>query len=138
MRSFITSIEMRKSKCSNRSCLQSDVLAAAAEKGIVITAYSPLGSDNSPLLKNDVVVSIAEKYKVSPANILVSFHANTPNVNVLSKSVTPARIIANTKIVDLTEEDIEALAAIDKTAHFRVCSPTWTGWGSLGFADVKE
>ncbi|KZV66476.1 Aldo/keto reductase [Peniophora sp. CONT] len=120
------------------SCLQSDVLAAAAEKGIVITAYSPLGSDNSPLLKNDVVVSIAEKYKVSPANILVSFHANTPNVNVLSKSVTPARIIANTKIVDLTEEDIEALAAIDKTAHFRVCSPTWTGWGSLGFADVKE
>ena len=57
---------------------------------------------------------------------------------VLSKSVTPQRIIDNKKVIDLTEEDLAALSAIDKTAHFRVCSPTWTGWGSLGFADVKE
>ena len=57
---------------------------------------------------------------------------------VLSKSVTPSRIIANKTIVDLSDEDLGALSAIDKTAHFRVCSPAWTGWGNLGFADVKE
>jgi glycerol 2-dehydrogenase (NADP+) len=66
---------------STRSCLQEDVLAACTKAGIVVTAYSPLGSDNSPLLKNDVVVGIAEKYKISPANVLVSFQVNTPNVN---------------------------------------------------------
>lgn len=49
-------------------------------KGIVLTAYSPLGSDNSPLLTNKVVTNLAEKYKVQPANILVSLQANRPNV----------------------------------------------------------
>jgi len=120
------------------SCLQDDVLEACAAKDIVVTAYSPLGSENSPLLTNSTVVSIAEKHGVSPANVLVSFQANTPNVTVLAKSVTPERIIANKKVVDLPQEDLDALRAIDKTAHFRVCSPTWTGWGNLGFPDVED
>lgn len=64
-----------------RACLQDDVLAACTKAGIVVTAYSPLGSDNSPLLKHDVVVGLAEKYKVTPANVLVSLQVNTPNVN---------------------------------------------------------
>jgi len=119
------------------SCLQDDVVALCKENGIVVTAYSPLGSDNSPLLTNEVVTSIAEKHHISPANVLISFQANTPNVNVLAKSVTPERIVANAKLVDLPAEDIEALRAIDKTNHFRVCSPGWTGWGTLGFPDVK-
>jgi glycerol 2-dehydrogenase (NADP+) len=42
---------------------------------------------------------------------------------------------ANLKVVDLTEEEITELIAIDKTAHFRACPPTWTGWGNLGFTD---
>lgn len=64
-----------------RACPQDDVLDACAKAGIVVTAYSPLGSDNSPLLKNDIVVRIAEKYKITPANVLVSLQVNTPNVN---------------------------------------------------------
>lgn len=119
------------------SCLQDDVLEACAAKGIVITAYSPLGSDNSPLLANEVVTRLAEKHGVSPANVLVSFQANTPNVNVLAKSVTPARIIANKTIIDLTDSEIQELKAIDESHHFRVCHPNWTGWGSLGFPDCK-
>jgi len=66
---------------SIRSCLQEDVLAACAKAGIVVTAYSPLGSDHSPLLKNDIVVRLSEKYNITPANVLVSFQVNTPNVN---------------------------------------------------------
>jgi len=118
-----------------RSCLATDVLAACEKAGIVLTAYSPLGSDASPLLTNDVVRRLAEKYNITPANVLVSFQVNTPNVNVLPKSVTPERIISNLKVVDLTEEEIAELKEIDKTAHFRVCAPTWAGWGNLGFTD---
>lgn len=54
---------------------------------------------------------------------------------VLAKSVTPARIEANLKVIDLTEEEMKELEAIDKAHHFRVCAPDWTGWGSLGFVD---
>jgi diketogulonate reductase-like aldo/keto reductase len=31
-------------------------------------------------LKNDVVLRLAEKYNITPANVLISFHVNTPNV----------------------------------------------------------
>ncbi|KAH9967780.1 Aldo/keto reductase [Lactifluus volemus] len=117
------------------SCPGDDTLAACAKAGIVVTAYSPLGSDNSPLLTNDVVLRLAKKYDITPANVLISFQANTPNVNVVPKSVTRERIIDNLKVVDLTEEELAELKTINETAHFRACPPTWTGWGNLGFTD---
>jgi glycerol 2-dehydrogenase (NADP+) len=64
-----------------RACLETDVLAACEKAGIVVTAYSPLGSDSSSLLTNPVVVRLAEKYNINPANVLISFQVNTPNVN---------------------------------------------------------
>lgn len=63
-----------------RSCPQQDVVDLCRSKGIVVTAYSPLGSDNSPLLKNEVVNKIANAHGVAPANVLISLHANTPGV----------------------------------------------------------
>jgi len=120
------------------SCTQEDIVELCAAKGIVVTAYSPLGSDNSPLLTNEVVTKIAAKYDVQPANVLISLQANKPNVTVLPKSVTNSRILSNAKLIDLTEEEIKELQAIDKTAHFRACHPDWTGWGSLGFPDCKD
>lgn len=117
------------------ACLETEVLAACEKAGTVVTAYSPLGSDKSPLLTNDVVVRLAEKYEIEPASVLVSFQVNTPNVNVIPKSVTTERIISNFKVVDLTEEEMAELREIDKTDHFRVCDPSWTGWGNLGFPD---
>ncbi|KAG8931398.1 hypothetical protein FRC02_002785 [Tulasnella sp. 418] len=42
-------------------------------KGIVPEAYSPLGSTNSPLLKDEVVLEIAEKHKASPAEVLIGW-----------------------------------------------------------------
>ncbi|KDQ50381.1 hypothetical protein JAAARDRAFT_42171 [Jaapia argillacea MUCL 33604] len=120
------------------SCPQQDVVDYCTSKGIVLTAYSPLGSDNSPLLQNPVVNKLAQNYGVQPANILISLQANKPNVTVLPKSVTNSRILSNFTVVDLTDAEIAELQAIDKTAHFRACSPGWTGWGSLGFPDCKH
>ncbi|KAG6850133.1 hypothetical protein H0H93_000755 [Arthromyces matolae] len=120
------------------SCPQQDVVDFCNKHGIVITAYSPLGSDNSPLLKNEIVTRLAEKYNVQPANILVSLQANRTGVTVLPKSVTNSRIESNFTIVDLTEEEIAELQSIDKTHHFRACHPSWTGWGSLGFPDCLD
>ena len=48
-----------------------------------LVLYSPLGSDDLPLLKHNIVVGLAKKYKVTPANVvvLVSHQVNTPNIN---------------------------------------------------------
>ena len=119
------------------SCPQQDVVDYCIKHGIILTAYSPLGSDNSPLLSNETVKKIANKYNVHPANILVSLQANRPNVTVLPKSVTKSRIESNLAIVDLTEEEVKELNDIDKKHHFRACHPNWTGWGHLGFPDCK-
>ena len=60
------------------SCPQDDVVEYCQSKGIVLTAYSPLGSEKSPLLKNETVAKIAQKYGVQPANVLISLQANKP------------------------------------------------------------
>lgn len=119
------------------SCPQSDVRAFCLAHDIALTAYSPLGSDNSPLLTNPTVTRITDAHSVHPANILVSLQANSPKTAVLVKSVKPARIEQNLKVVDLSAEELEALAEIDKSHHFRACKPFWTGWGHLGWEDCK-
>lgn len=74
-------IFMHKCKPNHRSCTQEELVDFCRSKGIVVTAYSPLGSDNSPLLSNPIVVKLASKYNVQPANILISLQANKPGVN---------------------------------------------------------
>ncbi|KAI0628570.1 Aldo/keto reductase [Trametes polyzona] len=122
---------------SHPACLQEDIVEECRKHGIVITAYSPLGSDSAPLRTNPVVEKIAKKYGVSPSNVLISLHANRPQVTVIPKSVTPSRIDENAKIIDLSEEDIKELASIEKENHNRVCKPYWTGWGNIGFPDLE-
>lgn len=42
-------------------------------KGIVVEAYSPLGSSDSPLLKDDEILKIAERTGASAAEILIGW-----------------------------------------------------------------
>jgi diketogulonate reductase-like aldo/keto reductase len=73
-----------------------------------VTAYSPLGSTNSPFLNNETVAKIAEKYNSTPAAILISWGVKR-GYTVIPKSVTPSRIISNFQTVDLKDEDFETL-----------------------------
>ena len=70
--------------------------------------------------------------------VLLSLQVNRPNVNVITKSVTLARIEANLRLIELTEEEVGELHAINETRQFRACNPEWTGWGSLGFPDRMQ
>ncbi|KAG5640111.1 hypothetical protein DXG03_001185 [Asterophora parasitica] len=136
------------------SCPQQDVVDFSRSKGIAITAYSPLGSDNSPLLNHEVVKKVADKYQTQPANVLISLQANRPGVSSRNLSPTPASLVrlelpcpsykayspfsGNFNVIDLTDDEVAELNAIDKTLHFRACHPSWTGFGSLGFPDCKD
>jgi glycerol 2-dehydrogenase (NADP+) len=53
---------------------QQEIVDFCNEKGIHITAYSPLGSTGSPLMKNETVLRIAKEKGVGPGNVLLSYH----------------------------------------------------------------
>ncbi|KAI5961490.1 GCY1 [Candida theae] len=92
-------------------------------KNIVLEAYSPLGSSESPLFKNKTITEIAEKNGVEPAQVLVSW-AVQRNTVVLPKSVTDSRIISNIKTFTLSEEDFETLNKLsEKDGVVRTCDP---------------
>ena len=69
---------------------QFKLMAYLKEKGIVPQAYSPLGSNDSPLLKDELVVKLAEKYNVQPANILLATLRKSASMPSMS---TPRRLI---------------------------------------------
>jgi glycerol 2-dehydrogenase (NADP+) len=52
---------------------QEDIVELAKQHGIVVTAYSPLGSSDSPLLEHAAVKEIAEKHGVSATTVLLSY-----------------------------------------------------------------
>lgn len=53
---------------------QQETVDYCKEKGIHVTAYSPLGSTGSPLMSAEAVVEVAKKKAVSPGAVLLSWH----------------------------------------------------------------
>lgn len=115
---------------------------------IVITAYSPLGSPDRPwakpgdpiLVKEPKILALAEKYKKSPAQVIlrcvyleiflkkINFstflwfrYLHQLGVVPIPKSVTKSRIIENLDIFDfeLKPEDVAVLDTFD--CNGRVC-----------------
>lgn len=112
--------------------------------GIVLEAYSPLGSNDSPLHEDPAVRTVADKHGVSAATVLISYQVNR-GVVVLPKSVTPARIDANKKVIKLDDDDmkkLDGLAADGKQQRF--VSPPWgtdfgyDDWFGPGNKDAPE
>ncbi|BGP16174.1 hypothetical protein JCM10213_001390 [Rhodosporidiobolus nylandii] len=103
---------------------QHELIDYLKERNIVAQAYSPLGSTDSPLLKDEDIVKIAEKYGVSTGTVLISYQV-ARGVVVLPKSVTPKRIEDNFKIIKLDNEDLDVLNNLYKTKGKRFIKPDW-------------
>ncbi|VVT44393.1 uncharacterized protein SAPINGB_P000401 [Magnusiomyces paraingens] len=113
-----------------------EINAFSKAHGIVVEAYSPLGSTGAPLLENPVIEELATKYKVPPATILISWHVNKGRV-VLPKSVTPSRIKTNAEWIKLEDEDIVTLDKLsEKFGTKRIVKPDWGV--DLKFPDWKQ
>jgi diketogulonate reductase-like aldo/keto reductase len=56
---------------------QQEIVDFCHEKGIHVTAYSPLGSTGSPMMKEKAVIEVAEKEGVTPACVLLSYHSES-------------------------------------------------------------
>jgi len=91
------------------------LLEACERHGVVLEAYSPLGTGRH--LGDDRVAAIAERVGRTPAQVLIRWCLQRDTI-VLPKSTHRERIVANAQVFDFTlsDEDMDALDALDATA----------------------
>ena len=89
---------------------QEDMRAVHSEFGIVTEAWSPLGQGGE-ILKDPVIVEIAGKHGISPAQVVLAWHL-AKGIVAIPKSVTPARIAENFAAANVTLDTAD-IAAID-------------------------
>jgi len=82
-------------------------------------------TSDSPLLKDPELATLASKYSVSPATLLISYQVCRGCI-VLPKSVTPQRIEANLKVILIEDEDMKTLDVMAAEGkQQRVNTPLW-------------
>ena len=98
---------------------QMDTVNYSKEQGMLVQAFSPLGC--GAVLSDETLAKIAAKYGKSVAQVCLRFVLQS-GLNVLTKSVTPSRILENTQIFDfeLSAEDMATIAAMPELG--------FTGW----------
>ncbi len=88
--------------------MQKDMVDYSVKEGMLIEAYSPLGTGK--MLNDPTLMAIAEKYGKSVAQICIRWVLQN-GVLPLPKSVTPSRIEDNTKVFDfeIAAEDMQTI-----------------------------
>lgn len=93
--------------------------------GIAVEAWYPLGHGNKKLLNNKLFLSLAEKYKKTPSQIILRWHIQGGNI-IFPKTRSDKHMQENLDIFsfELSKEDMSAIDALDKNkALFTV--PDW-------------
>lgn len=99
--------------------LTQDALRDFCEKHqIIVEAWSPL-MHGGAVLANEMIVSIANKYKKTPAQVILRWHIQN-GVHPIPKSVTPSRIEENMDVFDFTlsTEEMKQISALNKNERF--------------------
>lgn len=93
-------------------------------KGIHATAYSCLGSTDSPLYKNDELKKLADKKGKTVQQVLLMWGLQRGS-SVIPKSVSSQRIQANFELDgwDLTADEVKVIDSLPE--RFKVCGDSW-------------
>lgn len=103
---------------------EKELKAFLEKEGIVIQAWYPLGHGDAALLKEPVFTTLAGKYGKSNAQIILRWHIQSGNV-VIPGSKNPDHIRDNFDLFDfeLTEEEMEEIAAVDQEKRYYTSTP---------------
>lgn len=95
-----------------------------AKADIVIQAWYPLGHGDAALLQEPVFAKLGEKYKKSPAQIILRWHIQDGNI-VIPGSKNPDHIRDNFDLFDfaLTEEEMAEISALDQNKRYYTSTP---------------
>lgn len=102
---------------------QPELLEVARERDLVVTAYSPLA--RGELLRDPVVREIAEDHGRSPAQVVLRWLLDQPNVATVPKAAARDHRAANLEIFDfeLTDEQRGRIAGLERGR--RTSDPSW-------------
>jgi diketogulonate reductase-like aldo/keto reductase len=86
--------------------------------GIVVEAYSSLGSGKEPsLFKDDLIIQLSKDLNLSLGTLLLSW-ARQKNIPVIPKSCNPSRIAENFNHHELSQDVIDKIDSIQITHRF--------------------
>lgn len=112
---------------------QLDLIAYCKEKGIHLTAYSPLGNNITgklAVINHSAIAQVAEKVKATPAQVLIAWAAQK-GYSVIPKSVTAERIKSNFIQIELDEGDMKTITALGEGVGYSrgnlpyIYNPRW-------------
>ncbi|XP_062398909.1 aldo-keto reductase family 1 member A1-A [Sardina pilchardus] len=111
--------------------VQSELLAHCKNRGVAVTAYSPLGSPDRPwaapgeplLLEDPQILTMAKHYNKTPAQVIIRWQVQR-GVICIPKSVTPSRIKQNLEVFDfeISEKDMTQINSFNRNE--RLIIPT--------------
>jgi len=106
-------------------------------KGIHSTAYSCLGSTDSPLYKDKTLLDLAEKKGKTPQQVMLQWGLQR-GTSVIPKSVSKNRIEANFQLDgwELNDEEMEKVSNLKD--RFKVCGDSWLPEGVKVFFGNDE
>ena len=95
-----------------------------AKADIVIQAWYPLGHGDVALLQEPVFAKLGEKYKKSPAQIILRWHIQDGNI-VIPGSKNPDHIRDNFDLFDfaLMEEEMKEIGTLDQNRRYYTSTP---------------
>ena len=95
-----------------------------AKSDIVIQAWYPLGHGDAALLQESVFAKMGEKYKKSPAQIILRWHIQDGNI-VIPGSKNPDHIRDNFDLFDfaLTEDEMAEIRSLDQNKRYYTSTP---------------
>ena len=87
-----------------------ELVKLCQDKGIVVTAYTPLGQANSPILRDPDVLAVTEEVGngVTASQVVLSWNVQR-GVGVLPKSSNPQRAKTNLTMVKLTDAQMKRI-----------------------------
>lgn len=122
---------------------QDDLLAYMNNKGIHVTAYSPLGNNlanQTKIVDYPAVKEIAKRANVDEAQVLVAWGVKR-GYSVIPKSVTPSRIESNFQQIELSDSDYQAVTDLlkqGKHTRFNIAHTYETPWDINIFGEPEE
>ena len=99
---------------------QIDTQGFMKENNVQVEAWAPFAEGKNNIFKNELLLSIAAKYKKSIAQVILRW-VSQRGIIVLSKSVRKERMVENLNVLDfeLSSEDMASITTLDtKTSCF--------------------
>lgn len=103
---------------------QTELKKVLAQTGMGLMAWYPMGHGDKALIGEPVFSELAAKYGKSNAQIILRWHVQSGNI-VIPGSKNPDHIRDNFDIFDfeLTGEDMEKIAEVDKNVRYYTATP---------------